>query len=149
MYQRMIAMLQRNKKSHTALGHAGEAQSMLRVGCCVVYHACVVTRNCATCLYYGYTPLAIKSRRSSIRVIILNRSRCAVARPLAVSGSIRGPFSRKCRRHCWVRGLKSNTLRPVNGSIEAMSLPLWRLQKAHAHARFSSVVCPPCLMAMI
>jgi hypothetical protein len=77
------------------------------------------------------------------------RSNRTVTQPLAVRASITGPFQRKWSLHAWVRGENSGVRVSVSGPMEAMSLPLARLQSKHAYAKFSLVVRPPCFSAMI
>ena len=58
--------------------------------------------------------------RNSPRSRSSNLSRRAVARPIAVSPTIRAPSSRKCSVHASRRGSKRNTRSPVSASTDAM-----------------------------
>jgi hypothetical protein len=68
-----------------------------------------------------------------------------VARPHTVRPMISVPSSLhwKWRFHCWRRGLKSRTHRPVTGSRPCVWSRLARLHSAQASHRFASSLLPP------
>jgi len=89
------------------------------------------------------------SRRSTILSKSFTRRILAVAVPIGVIACISRPFNRKCSRQRSSRGLKKRTNPPVSQSTEPTSLPLFRLQKAHAKARLSGSDGPPCFKLMM
>ncbi len=70
-----------------------------------------------------------------------------VARAAAVRATILASTSWNASLQRSRRGWNRGTSSPVSGSMDPMSLPLCRLHAAHANARLSSVVVPPCFSA--
>lgn len=91
--------------------------------------------------YAGHSPSAQSLARETIRSgSVLNRSTSTVARPTAVSPSIR-PLGSDVK---WIdqsslRGLKRGCRRPSFGSSPTTRVPLYRLHSGHDQARFASL----------
>ena len=77
----------------------------------------------------GYRRAAMRRLRKRMRSGRFSWRRYSVTRPTAVLGTMRPPRNRKWFFHWSRRGLNRRTRRPVSASMEARSLPLWRLQK--------------------
>ena len=93
----------------------------------------------------GYLPLAISVRRSKTRAMLLKPKMRAVASPISLVGCISWPDSMKWAAHRSSLGLKNLTNPPVDAEIDPTSLPLCRLQKAHAICQ----IAQHCLAAVL
>lgn len=90
---------------------------------------------------------ATSTARSATRSGRLSCSNLTVARAAAVRATILASTSWNASLQRLRRGWNRGTSSPVAGSMDPMSLPLCRLHAAHANARLSSVVVPPCFSA--
>lgn len=79
----------------------------------------------------------------------LNRNKKTVVRPVAVNPEMYPPSVLKCSVQACRRGLNRDVMAPVKGSMLVKSEPLCRLQGKQARTKFSAVVCPPCLSAIM
>ena len=95
----------------------------------------------------GYRPESESTCRSRSRSERLKPRIFIVTSPILVSGAITVPSKRKWSLQRSWRGLKNRTSSPVDGRIEAISLPFRRLQKVQARARLSRSSPPPVLEA--